>query len=349
MTIDPFENSKDKCTGTDHLSNIAAPEVSVVIINYTTADLTIEAIESVLARDHGGRVVDVHVVDNASPNGDAAVLHAAIESRAWGDRVTLYPETTNHGFGRGNNLVLEALNRRKTPPDKVFLLNPDARLGNEAIAILAQFLDDHPKVGVAGARIEKPGNLPVTAAFRFPNMINEFAGAVSFGPISRLFTRWQVALGTGIPTQSVDWISGAAVMARLEAVNDAGLFDPRYFLYFEEVDLMRQIAQRGWQTWHVSDALVIHAEGAATGVKSGAARRKRRPAYWYHSWYHYFSKNHGRPYAILSGLGWMSGALMNHAIARVRGKEPAAPLHFFHDFWAVAGRPLIGLKARSYD
>ena len=104
--------------------------VAVVIVNYGTADLTIAAVRSVLTRDHGGRPVEVHVVDNASPGDDAARLAGVFGDEA---SVTLWPETVNHGFGGGNNVALRALLAREMPPDYVFLLNPDARLDNEAI------------------------------------------------------------------------------------------------------------------------------------------------------------------------------------------------------------------------
>lgn len=324
-------------------------EISVIIVNYNTAGLAIEAVESVLAKDHGGHTVDVHLVDNASPKGDSTVLLAAAANRKWGTKVTLYLEAKNHGFGGGNNIVLEALARRPSPPDKVFLLNPDARLKNEAIAILADFLDTHPRAGLAGARLEKPGGIPVTAAFRFPGLISEFAGAVAFGPLARLCARWQVPRSPDLATSPADWVAGAAFMARFKALAEVDFFDPAYFLYYEEVDLMRQTARRGWETWHVAEAEVVHMEGAATGVKSGESKRKRRPAYWYHSWRHYFRKNHGRIFALLAAGAWMSGALLNHAIAGLRGKAPAAPLHLFQDFWAMAGRPLLGLEAHPYD
>ncbi len=323
-------------------------EISVIIVNYNTAELALEAVESVLARDHGGRRVDVHLVDNASPKGDAATLRQAIVARGWQDRVMLYAETENHGFGRGNNLVLRALAARPVPPAMVFLLNPDARLENEAVAILADFLAAHPQAGAAGARIEKPGGIPVTAAFRFPVLAGEFAKGIAFGPVNRVLARWEVPLGADIPTGVVDWVAGAAVMLRFSALKQAGFFDPAYFLYFEEVDLMRQLAQHGWQTWYVAEARVVHAEGAATGVKSGEAPR-RRPAYWYQSWRHYFHKNHGRAYALATGAAWVTGSLLNRAITAVRGRTPTAPQHFLPDFWAMALRPLLGLKARPYD
>jgi GT2 family glycosyltransferase len=324
-------------------------EISVIIVNYNTAGLAIEAVQSILARHHKGRTVDVHLLDNGSLKGDSAVLLAAATKRNWGTNVTLYLEAKNHGFGRGNNIVLEALGRRPSPPDMVFLLNPDARLKNEAVGILADFLDAHPRAGVAGARIEKPGSIPVTSAFRFPGLISEFAGAAAFGPLARLCAHWQVPRSTDLATSPTDWVAGAALMARFKALAEVDFFDPAYFLYYEEVDLMRQTARRGWETWHVAEAEVVHMEGAATGVKSGEYIRKRRPAYWYHSWQHYFRKNYGRIFALLAAGAWMLGALLNHAIARLRGKAPAAPLHLFQDFWAMAGRPLLGLKARPHD
>jgi hypothetical protein len=109
-----------------NVSGIA--DVSVIIVNYGTAELALEAAASVL--DRADRVRDIHIVDNASPGTDAEVIARAIAAQGWGARVTLHAERTNHGFGRGNNLVIAALAREAAPPDKIFLLNPDARLDN---------------------------------------------------------------------------------------------------------------------------------------------------------------------------------------------------------------------------
>lgn len=323
--------------------------VSVIVVNYNSSDMAISAVESVLARTHGGIDVDVHLVDNASPNGDAAVLREKARTPDWQQRVNLYSEDTNHGFGRGNNVVLETLATRELPPDYIFLLNPDAELENEAIAVLADFMDKSPGTGAAGARIEEPGSVPSVAAFRFPSMISEFSGALSFGPISRLFARWHVPMSEDMETQQVDWVVGAAVMFRFKALREIGFFDPAYFLYYEEVDLMRQMSLKGWQTWYVDEAKVIHVGGAVTGLKNDGVTRSRFPYYWYESWAIYFHKNHGRCYALLTAVGWMLGAALNILLSRLRGKAPHAPLHLFRDFWAMAGRPLVGLKSKRYD
>lgn len=327
----------------------SAADISVIIVNYNAAHLVLDGIYSVLAHTHGGRRVDVHVVDNASPEGDSAVLATAIADNGWGDRVTLYAETTNHGFGRGNNLVLERLAQRDRPPEMVFLLNPDARLENEAIEILADFIATHPQVGVAGARIEKPGGIPVAAAFRFPVLISEFAKGISFGPINRRLARWEVSFGADLPTAQVGWVAGAAVMFRFSTLRDSGFFDPDYFLYYEEVDLMKRLTRDGQQIWYVAEAHVIHAEGASTGVKSGEDVPKRRPAFWYESWRFYYLKNHGRVYALAAGVAWVVGSLINRSISLLRGRRSAAAPNFISDFWAIGLRPLLGLKARPYE
>lgn len=326
-----------------------AAEISVIIVNYNTAALALAAVESVLARDHGGRRVDVHLVDNASPLGDGDTLRAAITARGWLDRVTLYAETVNHGFGRGNNLVLEALCRRPVPPDLVFLLNPDARLENEAIKYLADRMKDNDQIGAAGARTCKATGEPSVSAFRFPSIIGEFAKAVNFGPINRRIRRWDVPMDQNLGTTQVNWVSGAAVMLRMQALREVCFFDPNYFLYYEETDLMLRMARAGWETWRVAEALVVHIEGEATEVRSGELIRKRRPSYWYHSWYIFFSKNHGRFYALSAAAAWVSGVWINHIVSFIRGKAPSSPLFFLQDFWRVAVRPILGLKAQHYD
>ena len=138
------------------------------------------------------------------------------------------------------------------------------------------------------------------------------------------------------------------MMLRLKAVQSAGLFDPKYFLYYEEVDLLRALARLGWQTWHVEDARLIHLGGAATGLQHRQERR-RLPAYWYHSWQYYMRKNHGRAYALIASVLWIVGATINLGIARLRGKVPAAPLNLVSDLWFFAMRPLFGLKAGKRD
>ena len=324
-------------------------QTAVVIVNYGTADLTAQAVDSVL-RFHGGDpAVEVHVVDNASPGDDATVLARHHAERNWGRQVILHPETENHGFGRGNNVVLHQLVARDRPPEFVFLLNSDASLENDAIAILRDFLTGRPEIGIAGAGIAKPDGVQVTAAFRFPGLAAEFAQTLSFGPVARLFASRLVPLPPDQPQSRVDWVAGAAVMMRLATLRDVDFFDPAFFLYYEEVDLMRSAARRGWQTWYVPSARVLHAEGASTGVKSGRAERRRRPAYWYHSWQYYHRKGSGRGGALLTAVAFLAGTTGNLVICALRGRTSSAPSYAFRDFLRFAVHPLIVGKRISDD
>lgn len=177
-------------------------DIAVIIVNYDAVELALAAVQSVLDHGHPGHSVRVHLVDNASSAGDAVRLAEAARARGWGGRVTLHLEAVNHGFGGGNNVVLEALAAEPSPPDYVFLLNPDAQLKNEAIAILADALDARPRAAVAGAC--NPGSSrPTAAAFRFPNRGHVFASAVNFGPVSSLLAHYRVPLDPDMPTGRV--------------------------------------------------------------------------------------------------------------------------------------------------
>ena len=308
-------------------------------MNYGTADLAIAAVESLLAHDTGGRDLSVHLVDNASPSGDASELAKAHGGRGWGDRVTFWPEKVNHGFGRGNNVVLRPLSA--DPPDAVLLLNPDARLDSDVVSILAQALDDRPDAGAAGAAVLRPDGSRATAAFRFPSLASEVSRIAGFGPLDRVLRDRLVHLPPDHPGGEVDWVTGAAVMFRWEALAAVDFFDPGFFLYYEEVDMMRRMREAGWSVLHVPAARVVHAEGAATGQFAGAASRKRDPAYLYQSWRHYFVRAKGRAGALAIALLHWPLAAFNILHRRLRGKQPGVPLHFFRDHWRHVLWPLL--------
>jgi GT2 family glycosyltransferase len=322
------------------LTPVGPLSIAVVIVNYNTAELTIEAIESVRKRNHGGRRVEIHVVDNASPSGDAGRLRKAHQARGWGSNVSLHCEAVNHGFGRGNNVVLKSLASRAEPPEAVFLLNPDARLENEALDVLAAFLGTHPAAGVAGCAVSAPDGTPASAAFRFPSLWSEFERAANFGPISRMLRHHKTALPPNLTRQKVDWVSGASVMFRWQALEEGGFFDPAYFLYFEEVDLMRALLRAGWETWYVPEARVVHEEGAATGVKSKSTR-KRSPSYVYESWRHYFRKHHGTARALIGASLMIAGGAIHLMAATLRRREPWTPVNYLGDVRRHILCPLI--------
>ncbi|MFZ3583937.1 glycosyltransferase family 2 protein [Loktanella sp. DJP18] len=316
-------------------------QIAVIIVNYRTADLTAAAVESVLHYYRGNAQVEVHVVDNASPGDDAATLARTHSDQGWGPQVMLYPQTANRGFGCGNNVVLRAICERAIPPDFAFLLNPDARLKNDAIALLMQVLEKHPKVGFVGAGIQNDDGTTATSAFRFPNALNTFVEAVNFGPLSRPFSNKLVSMPRDTKEGRVDWVSGAAFMIRLDALKDVRLFDEDFFLYFEEVELMHRAANKGWLTYFAPNAKVIHVQSAATGMEVILKARSRRPNYWYDSWTSYFDKVGGKKYILGVALTWLIGATLDHVIARLRRRIPQVPLFFYRDLSSAILRKLL--------
>lgn len=328
----------------------SAADIVVIVVNYGTAALAIKAVDSVLEQGGGPYSVSVHLVDNASPDAaEAPLLRAAAEQPAWQAQVTLHLEAENHGFGRGNNLVLHQLAQSGTPPRYVFLLNPDACLANNALQILADYMEAHPKVAFAGAGISNPDAGAATAAFRFPSPWSELQSRLAFGPVTRLLKSKVVPLPPDQPEGEVDWVAGAAVLCRFEALAALDFFDPGYFLYFEEVDLMHRAAKNGWKTVYLPEARAIHVEGAATNVKSGYARPPRRPAYWYRSWRKYFSDNYGAVGVRLAALCASFGALGHLTLSLRPGRHSILPERFLSDFWRMVGRPLLGLKEIPHD
>jgi N-acetylglucosaminyl-diphospho-decaprenol L-rhamnosyltransferase len=320
---------------------MSAPDVAVIIVNYRTADMSIAAAESVLTRAPDGLQVEVHLVDNASPGNDREVLLAA--SQRWGDAVTLHLEDSNHGFGRGNNVVLRQLAARKDAPAKVYLLNPDARLVTNAVAQMSAFLDAHPRAAMVGSAILHDRSLePAVCAFRFPGVLSEFVEAVNFGPLTRLFDHHLVGYPAELPLQQVDWVSGASMMGRLDALAQVDFFDPDFFLYYEEVEMMHRLKSRGWEIWHLPDAKVAHISGASTGVTGEENRRRPLPGYWYDSWRMYFEKCSGRSGARLTAFARLIGTVIGDTLARLRRKPSETPGNFVKDFTRNVLSPLLG-------
>lgn len=315
-------------------------DVAVVVVNYNSAEMTLRAIESVFEKTADLSGVHIHIVDNASPDGGSLVLRNAIISRGWQGLATLYEETRNHGFGRGNNVALKAMAAMKRRPARVLFLNPDACLQNDIIARLGDCLDRRPDAAIAGGAMKDKNGDDAVAAFRFPNLAETFGDAVNFGPISRIFEKRRMAIEP-VPSHEVDvdWVTGAVFMARLDVIEAAGFFDRNFFLYFEEVDLMKAIQTDGWRVVHVPTAVVDHIGGAITEQN---AERTRRPAYWYDSWTWYFLSNHGRIYTALASFLWLSGAVLDGVISTLRRRTPAFPERFFRDFISISLRRQLG-------
>lgn len=316
---------------------MSAPTLLTIILNYRTADMTLRAAEAALVAQQGLNA-ELLIVDNDSQDGSFEALQSGVAARGWPVRVL--QSGHNGGFGAGNNFGMKAGLSNGAQPDYYYILNSDAFPAPGAIRALQDYLVSHPNVGFAGSYICDGAGAADQTAFRFPSALGEFEGAARFGPVSRLLRRHIVPLPVPHETVMVDWLAGASLMMRAKTLEEIGLFDERFFLYFEETDLCRRAAKAGWPTVYVRESEVAHIGSVTTGMKTWA----RVPQYWFDSRWHYFTKNHGQAYALgATALHVLGGAL--YRVRRLLDRKPLAAAPYFlrdllvHSAGAVFARP----------
>lgn len=319
------------------------PRVLTVLLNYRTAEMTLRAAEAALTALDGiaGELV---IVDNDSQDGSFERLSREAEARGWtaGNRLRVLQSGRNGGFGAGNNAGIRDGLSDGSAPEYVYLLNSDAFPAPDAIRRLLDALEADPGIGFAGSYIHGPDGEPHTTAFRFPSVLSELEGAARLGPLSRLLRRHRVPLGVPEATRRVDWVAGASLMMRRAVLDEIGLFDETFFLYFEETELCRRAACAGWPTLYVRESRVAHIGSVSTGMKS----RDRIPGFWLDSRWHYFAKTHGRTYAAAATLARLAGGALWQLRRRIQGKPPVDPPRFLRD---LARHDLRALRQGTPD
>ena len=306
--------------------------IVISIVAWKGADLTIACLRSIepeLDSVPGTRVI---VVDNASPDGAADRVEQAIREEGWGGWARLIRAPGNHGFAAGNNIAIRAMLAEEHPADFVLLLNPDTLVRPGALRILVDFLAARPDVGIAGGRSEDLDATPQMCCFRFPNAINEVLGYIGVGLLDRLLERHLTRLGIPQEPRVVDWVSGAFMLVRKAVIDQIGLMDEGYFLYFEETDFTRRARLAGWRCWHVPQSRVVHLVGQSSGVTTHDGPPRRVPAYWFESRRRYFIRNHGRTYAALCDLAVILVYPLGRLLNPMRRTPVQRPPHYFTDF-----------------
>ena len=301
--------------------------VLTIILNFRTAELALAAAERALQEmvDIDGEVL---IVDNDSDDGSLEWLQNEVTKKGWGVRVL--SAGRNGGFGAGNNFGINAGTSDGTVPDYYYVLNSDAFPDGGAIKALLNHLETHSDVGFAGSYIHGPERDTHVTAFRFPSIASEFEGALRFGPVSQLLSGYVVPLPVPSETVAVDWLAGASVMMRAKVLEEIGLFDETFFLYYEETDLCRRAAKAGWETHYVRESEVTHIGSVSTGMKEWT----RVPEYWFDSRWYYFTKNHGVVYAVAATLAHLVGGMGHRLRVLLQRKDRGDPPDFLrHLLW----------------
>ena len=308
------------------------PRLLTVILNWRTPDMTLRSVAAALTALQGieGALV---VVDNDSGDGSFETLTATVAANDWDkgpQSVRVLQSGHNGGFGAGNNFGIRAGLPDGSKPDYVYILNSDAFPAPDAIRALMDHLEAHPDTGFAGSYIHGTDGEAHRTAFRFPSILGEFEQNIRFGPVSKLLKRQIVAQPLPSVTTRVDWLAGASMMMRQKVLDQIGLFDETFFLYFEETDLCRRAAMAGWPTDYVVESRVAHIGSVSTGMKTWG----RIPRFWLDSRLHYYVKNHGAAYAFAATLATLAGGILWRARLLIQRKDRGDPPRYLRDMVA---------------
>ncbi len=246
---------------TNVLSSTEPPDVSVVVVNYNTGYLFDRMFAALNAAAASLRIETI-VIDNASTDDSIDVLESKYPF------VTLIKNHTNVGFGRANNQAIPIVRGRY-----VLLLNTDAFVAPATLVQTIDFMNTNTACGVLGVKlVGADGTLQPSCRY-FPTPWNVFlakSGLANFFPTTRLVDdmNWDHA-----SIRQCDWVPGCYYLVRTEVIRQVGLFDPRFFLYYEEIDHCRAVRDAGWQVMYYPYTQVTHiggesakTEGAITDI-----------------------------------------------------------------------------------
>lgn len=261
--------------------------VSVIIVNYNTTDLTLACIASVYKHTLQNSI-EVILVDNASP--DQSITNG---TQIYPD-LKLILNPTNSGFGSACNRGIEI-----AAGDYIFLLNSDALLISDAINTFFNFMERSENSNVAccgGALIQPDGRAQVSYG-NFPSIA---AGFSALGPAIFYKTFYDRRLSAGVKIYkehpyNVDYISGADMFIRSSALKETGNFDEDFFLYFEETELSYRLYKRGYKSMVLPAVKIIHLEYGSQNIQSIITNKTFQK-----SMKMYFKKCHNKIYVIIA-------------------------------------------------
>ena len=231
-------------------------DLSIVIVNYNVKEFLTQCLESIY-RSKTDYAFEVIVVDNASTDsGESRILKAFPEVR-W------IANTENVGFGRANNQGFEAAKGTYT-----LILNPDTVVQEDTLEVCIDYLKTHPEVGGLGIKgIDGTGQFlpeskrglptPMTALWKITGLSRIF-------PKSAFFARYHMGHLDPDGNHKVDILVGCFMMVPTALLQEVGGFDPRYFMYGEDIDLSYELLKTGRENHYISDSQIIHYKGEST-------------------------------------------------------------------------------------
>jgi GT2 family glycosyltransferase len=301
----------------------------IVILNYRVTDLTIDCLRSLAGRIDRVPGARVALCEHGTGGDALERLERAIDEKGWRPWVDLSEVTPNRGFTGGNNIVIRAALASADPPEYVLLLNADTIVQDGALEALVQFMDGHPRAGIAGSMLLSPEGEVQASPFRFQGIATEFDRGLRLGAVSKILSRWALIPPTPVVASPAEWVSGASIMLRCSMLEDIGLLDEGLYTYFDDIDLCLRARRAGWESWFVPKSRITHLEGASTGIASRVL--KRRPAYWFQARRRFFLKNHGPFYAACVDAAFIAGFAAWRLRRKIQRKPDTDPPHMLAD------------------
>lgn len=247
-------------------------DVSIIIVNYNTLNMTKEAIDSIIEKTQEISY-EIILVDNASTDGSIEFFE-----NNYKDKIIFIKNKVNLGFGKANNRGIE-----KARGKYIFLLNSDTLLINNTIKILFDFMEKNLICAVCGGNLYDKNLKPCHSyGNKIPSLLTEIDQKFNF--IKKIFYKLsnkRVDFNyTNIPKE-VGYITGADMFIRKSVLNEVGVFDEDFFMYCEESELTYRIVKNGYKIYSVPSAKIIHLESKSIKIKFGKVKLGQESHYKY--------------------------------------------------------------------
>jgi len=233
------------------------PSLTIVTVNYKTADLVNDCVQSIKDHTPASLPVTIAVVDNGSNDGSLEKIAAAHPD------ITLIDGKDNLGFSKGNNIVL-----RDVKTKYAMLFNNDALMLPGTLERMIEFMEQNPDCGMCGARVLNPDMTDQDYPCYFPSVPEMFRRMFS-GP---QFPAKDVPRNKPIPMAR---IHGACLMTRREVLETVGVMDEQFYMYEEDMDWCLRVRNAGWKLWLLPDVSIIHLGGQTTGRPPSGQREAK--------------------------------------------------------------------------
>jgi GT2 family glycosyltransferase len=263
-------------------------DLSIIIVNYNVNKLLFKCLSSIF-RTNSKKKMEVIVVDNASRDKSTETVKEDFP------QVKLIQNRKNLGFARGANQGIKASRGRY-----IFFLNPDALIATGELDKMIDFMEENKEVGICGPRTLDPQRNIQYSCRRFPNYLTSISSSQSL--LFKLFPRNPLSQEYLLTEKShreemeVDWVSGSALLARKDMLDQIGNLDENFFIYVEDVDLCYRAKKGGWKVFYYPYAEIRHLIGASTNQE-----RSKMIIQHHKSMYHFYQKHYSAK-AILSIL-----------------------------------------------